>query len=162
MATYHGRVINFIVRWFYRAAHLLLRIVWFISRPETTGALVAVWYAGKVLLVRNSYRRTITLPGGYVERDEERRMAAARELQEEVGVTVLPHRLSHAYHGTHVFEYRKDTLDIFEIEVEQEPEINIDRREVTWAKFTTPQQALEMNIVPHLDEYLSKRTAARA
>ncbi len=148
---------NLITRLFYRVAHSVLRMVWFVTRPETTGALVAVWYAGKVLLVRNSYRRSLSLPGGYVQRDEERRMTAARELQEEVGITVLPHNLKHAYRGTHLFESRTDTLDIFEIEVERLPNITIDRREVIRAEFMSPAEALVRNIVPHVDEYLTKR-----
>lgn len=152
-------MINALVRLIYQVAHFVLRVFWFLRRPETTGALVAVWYGGKLLLVRNSYRRTITLPGGYVRRNEERRMAAARELKEEVGVTVLPHRLTHAYHGTHTFEFRKDTLDIFEVELDSQPAIEIDRREVIWAEFKSPQDVLAMNIVPHLDEYLTRRAA---
>lgn len=152
---------NLITRLFYRAAHVVLRAVWFVTRPETTGALVAVWCGGKVLLVRNSYRRALSLPGGYVQRDEERRMTAARELQEEVGITVLPHNLKHAYHGTHIVESRRDTLDIFEIELERLPDITIDRREVLRADFMSPAQALARNIVPHVDEYLSKKTLPR-
>ena len=143
----------------YRAAHLGLRAVWFVRRPETTGALVAVWHNGRILLVRNSYRRALTLPGGYVRAHEERRTAAARELEEEVGISIQPQRLTHAYHATHPFESRKDTLDIFELKLNASPSIKIDRREVVWAEFKTPEEALELTLVPHLDEYLAKRAA---
>jgi 8-oxo-dGTP pyrophosphatase MutT (NUDIX family) len=150
---------NALIRAVYRVAHWGLRLLWFIRRPETTGALVAVWHQGRVLLVKNSYRAQLTLPGGYIRSREDRRTAAARELREEVGINVQPKRLVHAYHGTHVFEHRQDTLDIYELEMEAEPNVQVDNREVVRAEFLMPTEALSMQIVPHLDEYLSKRIA---
>jgi len=148
---------NALIRAVYRLAHWGLRLLWFIRRPETTGALVAVWHRGRVLLVKNSYRAQLTLPGGYIRPREDRRTAAARELREEVGINVQPKRLVHAYHGTHVFEHRQDTLDIYELDMETEPKVQVDNREVVRAEFLTPDEALSMQVVPHLDEYLSKR-----
>ena len=150
-------MINALMRALYRVAHWGLRLLWFLRRPETTGALVAVWHHGRVLLVKNSYRSELTLPGGYVRPREDRRTTAARELREEVGIRVQPKRLVHAYHGTHFFEYRKDTLDIYELEVDEEPNVAVDDREVVRAEFHTPGEALGMTIVPHLEEYLSRR-----
>lgn len=152
-------MINALIRAVYRLAHWGLRLLWFIRRPETTGALVAVWYQGRILLVKNSYRPQLTLPGGYIRPREDRRTAAARELREEVNISVQPKRLVHAYHGTHVFEHRQDTLDIYELEVDAEPNVQVDDREVVQAEFHTPNDALGMKIVPHLDEYLSQRIA---
>lgn len=120
---------------------------------------MAVWHRGRVLLVKNSYRAQLTLPGGYIRPREDRRTAAARELREEVGINVQPKRLVHAYHGTHVFEHRQDTLDIYELDMETEPKVQVDNREVVRAEFLTPDEALSMQVVPHLDEYLSKRIA---
>jgi 8-oxo-dGTP pyrophosphatase MutT (NUDIX family) len=150
-------MINALIRAVYRVAHWGLRLLWFIRRPETTGALVAVWHQGRVLLVKNSYRPQLTLPGGYIRPREDRRTAAARELREEVGIHVQPKRLVHAYHGTHLFECRQDTLDIFELEVEAAPNVQVDDREVVRAEFHTPDEALGLPIVPHLEEYLSRR-----
>jgi len=150
-------MINALIRAVYRLAHWGLRLLWFVRRPETTGSLVAVWHRGRVLLVKNSYRPQLTLPGGYVRAREDRRATAARELHEEVGIRVPPRRLVHAYHGTHIFEYRKDTLDIYEVEVAEEPKVRVDDREVVRAEFHTPTEALGMRIVPHLEEYLSRR-----
>jgi 8-oxo-dGTP pyrophosphatase MutT (NUDIX family) len=155
-------MMNALIRAVYRVAHWGLRLLWFIRRPETTGALVAVWYQGRVLLVKNSYRAQLTLPGGYVRAREDRRTAAARELREEVGINVQPKRLVHAYHGTHVFEHRQDTLDIYELEVDAEPTVHVDNREVVLAEFHTADEVLGMKIVPHLEEYLSRRIARAA
>jgi len=155
-------MINALIRAVYRVAHWGLRLLWLIRRPETTGALVAVWYAGRLLIVKNSYRRQLTLPGGYVRSREDRRTAAARELREEVGIQVQPKRLVHAYHGTHVFEHRQDTLDIYELELDVEPTVQVDHREVVLAEFHTADEVLGMNIVPHLAEYLTRRSARTA
>ena len=155
-------MINALIRAVYWVAHWGLRLLWFIRRPETTGALVAVWHQGRVLLVKNSYRPQLTLPGGYIRPREDRRTAAARELCEEVGIHVQPKRLVHAYHGTHLFEHRQDTLDIFELEVEAAPNVQVDHREVVRAEFRTPDEALGLEIVPHLEEYLSRRIGRAA
>jgi 8-oxo-dGTP diphosphatase len=152
-------MINAVIRAVYRLAHWGLRLLWFIRRPETSGALVAVWHRDRVLLVQNSYRRPLTLPGGYVRADEDRRATAARELQEEVGIRIQPKRLVHAYHGTHLFENRRDTLDIYEIDMQNEPDVRVDDREVVRAEFHTADEALAMSIVPHLEEYLARRAS---
>ena len=123
---------------------------------------MAVWHEDRVLLVKNSYRPQLTLPGGYIRPREDRRTAAARELREEVGIRVQPKRLVHAYHGTHLFENRKDTLDIYELEVETAPDVRVDDREVVRAEFHTPDDALRLEIVPHLEEYLSRRIGRAA
>lgn len=155
-------MINALIRAVYRVAHWGLRLLWLIRKPETTGALVAVWYDGRVLLVKNSYRSEMTLPGGYVRPREDRRTTAARELREEVGINVQPKRLVHAYHGTHLFENRQDTLDIYELEVDAAPKVRVDDREVVRAEFLAPDKALEMSIVPHLQEYLAQRGTREA
>lgn len=155
-------MLNALIRAVYRVAHWALRLVWLIRRPETTGALVAVWHDGCVLLVKNSYRAQMTLPGGYIRPREDRRTAAARELLEEVGINVQPKRLVHAYHGTHLFEHRMDTLDIYELEVDTPPTVRVDSREVVEAGFHRPEKALELPIVPHLQEYLAQRGAREA
>lgn len=48
-------------------------------------ALVAVWHAGRVLMVFDRFRQCWELPGGRLEEGESTRRAAARELLEESG-----------------------------------------------------------------------------
>ncbi|MFE9682028.1 NUDIX hydrolase [Streptomyces sp. NPDC006285] len=48
-------------------------------------ALVALWCAGRVLMVFDRYRQSWELPGGRIEQGETPRQAAVRELLEESG-----------------------------------------------------------------------------
>src|SRR5215218_4420430 len=56
---------------------------------DTMGALVLLEDADRVLLIRPSYRRAWSLPGGLLRRGEEPATAAVREVGEEVGVSVV-------------------------------------------------------------------------
>jgi len=139
-------------------AHRMLRAYWAVRRPRTKGALVAVWHRGELLIVKNSYRREHTLPGGYRRPGETAAEAGARELAEECSIYIDPTRIHEAYQGEHPFEFRKDDLTILETEIEMQPaRIGIDHREVTWAGFKPPDEILKMNIVPHLREYILER-----
>lgn len=145
------------IRVAFRTAHLMLRSYWFVRRPRTSGALAAVWHDGRILMVKNSYRRQYTLPGGYVRPGEDPRDAASRELREEVRIVLPGERFELAYHGTKDFEFRRDTLDIYEAELDEAPIIRVDNREVVWSGFKTPDEARALPIVPHLAEYLEGR-----
>jgi 8-oxo-dGTP pyrophosphatase MutT (NUDIX family) len=58
-----------------------------VTRPTALGAsVIAQDNQGRVLLVRHSYMRGWSLPGGGVGRNEPPEAAAVRELQEEVGL----------------------------------------------------------------------------
>jgi 8-oxo-dGTP pyrophosphatase MutT (NUDIX family) len=46
--------------------------------------------AGRVLVLEPPYKSTWDIPGGMVERDESPRLAAQREVREEIGLTVEP------------------------------------------------------------------------
>jgi hypothetical protein len=48
--------VNTVIRREYRLVYLLLRAWWFVRRPHTRGAAVALWHRGQVLLVRASNR----------------------------------------------------------------------------------------------------------
>jgi 8-oxo-dGTP pyrophosphatase MutT (NUDIX family) len=144
----------------YRTAHKLLRVYWRVRRPETHGALAAIWCGGKILVIQTTYRDAISLPGGYVKRDETPEAAVVREIREEIGVSVDPSRVVHAYHGTKDFEHRKDTLDIFAVEIDERPLLRPNRYELEWARWKDPEEVLAMaRVVPHLREYLEQKVA---
>ncbi len=135
----------------------MLRAYWKVRRPATHGALVAMWHRGEILIVKNSYRRQYTLPGGYVRPSESAQQAAARELEEEVNLRVPPDALELVYSDSKLFENRRDRVSIVELEVEEPPEFQVDNRELVWAGFKPPRAVLDLNIVPHLRAYLESR-----
>lgn len=69
------------------ALHALLKLGWFVRRPQTFGAHgLALTAEGKVILVRLRYARGWRLPGGGRRSDEDARAAVLRELREEIGM----------------------------------------------------------------------------
>lgn len=145
------------IRTAYRVAHRMLRAYWALRNPETRGALVAVWNRGDLLLVKNSYRRHYTLPGGYIRPGETAEQAGARELQEETGIVVAVPSIKEVYAATKPFEHRRDNVTIVEVEIDDRPVVEVDNREVVWAGFKAPRDVLTLPIVPHLREYLVSR-----
>ncbi len=138
----------------YKLAHRLLICYCYVFRVKINGALVALWHEERILMVKNSYRRYYSLPGGYVAAGEAPEHAGARELREEVGISIPIESLHPAYEGTYLFEARKDSLIIFEAALEAPPRMRIDNREVVWAAFVTVDYALGLPTSPHLSAYL--------
>ena len=137
-----------------RIAYLVLRAFWFMTRPRAEGAMVAVWHEGRVLLVRNSYRRPLSMPAGNLRRGESPAAAAVRELREEVGITVAPERLRFAREIVHHSDWKEDHSHVFEVELAEAPRIAIDQREVVWAGFAARDEALARELSVPLRIYL--------
>lgn len=148
-----------VIRHGYRAVYRMLRAWWYLRRPQTHGAAVALWHKGRVLLVRTSYRDCFSLPGGFVRRGEPARHAARRELREELGIDVPAEALHHAWHGTLQFECRRDTTDIWEAATDSAPSVRITDREITWAGWMDPTAALGRRLLPQVADYLAQRCA---
>jgi 8-oxo-dGTP pyrophosphatase MutT (NUDIX family) len=150
-------VLNKAIRLGYRTAYLGLRAWWFVRRPATHGTGVAFWHGEKVLLIRTSYRRCYSLPGGFVRRGEPSEQAARREVREEIGIDLSGRELRLAWSGTLPFESRQDTTDIWETFVERPPVLRITGREIVWAGWVHPSQAQGRRLLPHVATYLAER-----
>lgn len=142
----------------YRAAHLVLRCWWRLRRPAAEGAGVAVWCRGRLLVVRSSYRRALDLPGGGVEPGEGARLAALRELREEVGLDAPAEDLREAARLAFEQEGRRITDTIFEWQACRCDPPRIDRREIVWAGWLTPAELRAHELGPALAMYLSQRS----
>jgi len=122
--------------------------------------MVAVWHADRVLLVRNSYRRPLSVPAGSLRRRESPQAAAARELREEVGLCVAADRLRFVREIVHHTDWKEDHAHLFEVELDEAPHVAIDRREVVWAGFATREEALARELSVPLRVYLESLRCA--
>jgi ADP-ribose pyrophosphatase YjhB (NUDIX family) len=141
----------------YVCAYQLMRTYWRLSHPTTHGTLVTIWNKGEVLLVRNSYVNYYSAPGGYVRDGETSRAAALRELKEETGVVARPKQLELALDETHDWEGKKDHVEIFVLNVEERPIVQVDNREVVEATWFTKERALALNLFPPLRQVIRSR-----
>jgi len=133
-----------------------MRQWWRLHRPAHHGAVVAIWFERKILLVRHSYREGYGLPGGGVKSRENPAQAAARELLEELRLQVTAEDLQSAGRFVHEGDYRRDTADVYEFRPKIEPKIIIDNREIIWAGFMTLEEALEVALCAQSRNYLSQ------
>ena len=156
----HDRRVDRLWRTGLWCAYRLQLAVWRLLRPQVRGAYVAVWHAGRVLVIRNSYRRRLSLPAGMLKRHERPAEAAARELAEEVGIVVPGDALRYAGQIVDASGPAVDCAHIFELHCQEEPALRVDGREVIWAGFLPPERALEWGLVSPVQRYLS-RPAAR-
>ena len=138
--------------------HLLWNLIF---RPTHHGVWIAVWWAGQLLLIKNSYRPSITLPGGGQDRGESLVEAALRELREEVGIQARPEALALWGQYLSLVEHKSDQINLFELQLDTRPEICLDHREVVWSAFCSPAEAVQMNLFPALRTYLEDKRAGR-
>jgi 8-oxo-dGTP diphosphatase len=143
-----------LVRAGYRCVYWAARAYWFITRPRTSGAVVALWCRGRVLLVRSSYRPHYGFPGGFVRRGEAPAAGASRELHEELGLAIPSPQLVLAWQGVKTFENRRDTITIFEASIDPPPSLAANGRELIWVGWSTPAEALALRLLPHVRDYL--------
>jgi ADP-ribose pyrophosphatase YjhB (NUDIX family) len=120
-----------------------------------------VWRGREVLLLQNSYRRDFSLPGGGQNPGESPAETGSRELREEVGLHVPAERLRPVFVSQNRYVYKHDTCHFVELEVETEPPLVLDHREVVWARFIDVDTALRLPLVRVVREYLEDAVRRR-
>jgi ADP-ribose pyrophosphatase YjhB (NUDIX family) len=127
----------------------------FVLRPQVTGAIVLVRVSGELLLIRSSYRPWYTVPGGRVQWGEEPRVAALRELAEEVGLSAAPGALrtlgEFVVHHSNI----EDHVHAFELRLDAHPALRIDSREIVWAGFHVETALGQLHLWPALPPILA-------
>ncbi len=141
----------------YWAGYRCARLVWFVTRPVSTGGAVAVWHDGRVLAIRTSYRRGWGLPGGGLRAGEDAAAGAARELAEEVGVTVAAERLRPVLSLESRGDFRRDRTILFEVALSARPPVRPDGREIVAARWIAPAESADLGIARHLRLYFAAR-----
>jgi 8-oxo-dGTP diphosphatase len=148
---YPINVINACFRSAYRLAYPLARRWWAWRGHNATA--IAVWVGDRVLVVRHSYKPGLRLPGGGVKAGEDHRLAAIRELQEETGLIVAVADVVPLMETYGKFGKRS----IFEVQLDAEPELTVDQREIVYAGFETVDRVMEYN--PFMRSYLRERSS---
>ncbi len=132
----------------YRLGFRAARLWWRLRRPDHDGAVVAVWWGGRVLAVQQSYRDNPSWPGGGIRRGEQPREAARRELREELGLEVDPDGLVLARDTVVDWDFRRDRVRVFELRLRAEPVLRVDNREIVAARFVDPRALLAEEVLP--------------
>ena len=137
-----------------KAAYWMHLAVCFVLRPTTHGVYVAIWHGDRILLIKNSYRRCYTFPGGGRKRGEDSAATASRDLHEEISLRFDNDALTFVETHHSRCEFSNDNIDLFEIRLSEEPALRVDNREVVWADFMSVDEALTMPLFPTVLDYL--------
>ncbi len=126
-----------------------------VAKPHTHGALVAIWWQGRLLLVETSYRKVLSLPGGGIEAGETPLQAAVRELGEELGISAAAQELQNPWGCTELSAGGRNTVTIFAWHPTGQPEIRVDGLEIKGCQWLKREEALAKPLPNHLRDYLS-------
>ena len=143
-----------------RCAYLGLLVYWFVRRPKSDGAYIAVWYDDEILLIKNSYKTVFTLPCGGRHRHESLVEAAIRELWEEVGIQADESHMLEVGVFYSDLEHKHDYSTVFELILTKKPSITLDGREVIWSRFLPAQEALRYAMADIPRQYLLTKAIA--
>lgn len=138
-------------------AYRLAKCYWFVARPTSRGAYVAVWADDKLLVIRNSYKKAFSLPSGGVDAGETFAEAAIRELREEVGIHASEDQLVRIGRFESFEEYKRDVSEVFELHLQTTPTVRIDNREVIYAEFLNQTQVQNLSLVSIAAQWMESR-----
>ena len=156
-----GRLADPLFRLGYAVGFQSARLLWSRTHPRHRGALVAVLVGRSMLMLRQSYRRELAMPGGGVARGEAPVDAARRELAEELDLLVPAGGLREVHTGSGLWDGRRDTVTFFEIEFENLPTLRLDRREVVAAMLVPLDTIDARDATPAVGAYLAWRLEGR-
>lgn len=138
--TLTKKIIRFLISVLYPLIKPVLRLL--VKNPHSVK--IVLIYKDKILLIRNSYRKGWTLPGGGIKRNENPLEAAIREVREEVGIDIF----NLINHGKTKLEFEKNSfVTIFSSQV-NEPGFEVDGMEVEKAEWTELKNLSKIDLLP--------------
>ena len=144
------------MRIFYRVAYAASIVFCFIFRPAIKAVIIAIWLKNKVLIIKNSYYHKYVIPGGYINIGEKPIEAALREVKEETGILADLHQFKKVCVIKGTFNYKRETIQCFELILNEPPHIRLDHREVIWADFLYLDEALTRKLSSPVRMFLRK------
>jgi len=115
-----------IARFFIANLYPPLKPFLYLFRPADGAVKVIIFYKNKLLLIKNTYRKGWTLPGGGVKKNESPKQTAIREVYEEVGMHVSGLR----NHGFFILDFdRGGKVTVFSCKVKSSA-FKIDNLEI--------------------------------
>jgi 8-oxo-dGTP pyrophosphatase MutT (NUDIX family) len=133
-----SRLVRLALRTLYRLGYPLARAWWWAVPQLADGVALAVVAHGRVLVVRQSFRRGLGLPGGGLRAGGEPAAEAARELREETGLAVDAARLESCGVLALRHECRQLRVHLFSQDLDHVPTLQPDGAEVVSAEWIEP------------------------
>ena len=150
---------DWLYRLVYRHGSQAIRVWRWITKPHTSGAHVMLWHGDRLILLRTSYRRDWTAPGGGIKSGERPIDTVLREAAEELGLHLRAQDLHLVEVSEHYWENRHDKVYLFESQLAEMPLIQIDNREIVEARSVTLAEAQALNVALPLRNYLRRKEA---
>ena len=157
-----GHIVDLLYRIVLAIGFRVARTAWRLTQPRHEGALVAILVGPSMLMLRQSYRPELSMPGGGVTPGEDPAVAASRELAEELDLCVAPAALRQVHVETGIWDGRRDTVTFFELDLPQCPALRLDNREVVAASLVPFDQLDAADLTPAVGAYVAWRRARRA
>ena len=105
-------------------------------------------------MIKNSYKRQLTIPCGGIKKNEDKKTTATRELFEETGIKIKESELNFFRSYINNSEYKHDVAFLFEVFLDNDVHLEIDNREVIFAEFMSIHKVLETELFPIVKNYL--------
>ncbi len=134
------QIVRFLIANFYPRVKPLLRLF----NRNTQSVKVVVLQKNKILLIRNTYRKGWTLPGGGIKRNESPRQAAIREVKEEVKITITDLK----NHGTIKLDFEKNCFVTVFSGIVKSLDFQIDGLEIEEARWVNISDLSKMALLP--------------
>ena len=121
-------------------------LYWRLTMPQAGGAKVLIEYAGKYLLIRETYgAKHWTLPGGRSRQGEEATETATRKVHDEVGIDLLNPKTLGSYF--HTRQHKRDVICAYYTKVDS-PAFQINPNTIEEARWFSREELASLTQSP--------------